>query len=513
MRLPNIGRVRALAIALALVITILIQPPDLPAGDLTLEQAVDLALNQTTRGSMIRGRLDIAQMNYDAKRINFYVPEISINGSLPSYAEDESYRPYTNPYDKELFETTNLDFTSNIRLRQSLITGGVVTATANLIAQDNRYPDTRFNRQLEYFVNEDSRRGFLDLSLQQPLLRPSQAKFELNNRRDNLTIAEMTRAEEQANLKQEVTAAYLMMLRLSVQRNMYEAQFESARLQAEIDSMKLADGILAEDDYLLSVSARLDAELQMFEVEADLEQQRSELSMLLDLDPQDSLRLFEPEPGEHLSEQLSNRLAAAWVSSVPVRKAEHEYYKAERNADFTSGEHGLTGDLEASYSLGRQNIERERFDPEGDDRVTLEDNIKTMGWQVSLVFSLPVWDGGAGRAEVEAARFQAEQSRLEYESAKYEARASLVTLIDQLDVGHRRLGIVAKQVELAQNKLEIARERHQNGEISMITLLESEVFYLETRDKYLEELSSYLSNRISLEGMFVENPFEHKSEG
>jgi outer membrane protein TolC len=251
----------------------------------------------------------------------------------------------------------------------------------------------------------------------------------------------------------------------------------------------------------------------MFEVEADLEQQRSELSMLLDLDPQDSLRLFEPEPGEHLSEQLSNRLAAAWVSSVPVRKAEHEYYKAERNADFTSGEHGLTGDLEASYSLGRQNIERERFDPEGDDRVTLEDNIKTMGWQVSLVFSLPVWDGGAGRAEVEAARFQAEQSRLEYESAKYEARASLVTLIDQLDVGHRRLGIVAKQVELAQNKLEIARERHQNGEISMITLLESEVFYLETRDKYLEELSSYLSNRISLEGMFVENPFEHKSEG
>jgi hypothetical protein len=113
------GRLLAPALALLMLST-----AGLAAHDLTLEQTLDIAINRTSRGGMIGGRLEVARMNYHAKRINFYVPEISINGNLPTYAEDKSYRPYLNPYDKELFETTNLDFTSNIRLRQSLITGG-----------------------------------------------------------------------------------------------------------------------------------------------------------------------------------------------------------------------------------------------------------------------------------------------------------------------------------------------------------------------------------------------------
>ena len=472
------------------------------ARDLTLNQALDMALNKTSSGEMIRGRLEVARMNYHAKRINFYVPEISINGNLPTYAEDKSYRPYTNPYDKELFETQNLDFTSNIRLRQSLVTGGVLTATANLLAQDNRYPDTRFSKEFGYFVDETSKRGFLDLSLQQPLLRPSQARYDLHNRRDDLTIAEMSLREEAAALKREVADAYLTMLRYSVQQQMHDALYESARLQAEIDSAKLADGILSEEDYLLSVSSRLDAELAKFEIEVQTEQQRGELASLLNVDPSETLKLSEPQPGEHVETALTDRLLAAWQKSVPVRKAEYSYYKAERAADFSSAEHGLTGDLEASYSLGQQNIERERFNSELGETATTTDDVNTAGWQVSLVFSLPVWDGGAGRAEVEAARFEAEQSRLEYESAKQETRAELVTLVNQIDVNFRRLQILVKQVELAQNKLAIAQDRYDNGEISMITLLESKVFHLESKDKYLEELANYLTNRIDLEGKF-----------
>jgi multidrug efflux system outer membrane protein len=355
------------------------------------------------------------------------------------------------------------------------------------------------------FVDETSRRGFLDLSLAQPLLRPSQAKYDLHNRRDDLTIAELTRREEETALRQEVSEAYLSMLRYSVQQQMYEAEFESARLQTEIDSAKLIDGILSEEDYLTSVSSRLDAELERFEIEAQTEQQRGTLAMLLDIDPQETLRLSEPQPGEQVEPALATRLVAAWEQSVPVRKAEYAYYKADRAAGFKSAEYGLTGDLEASYSLGQQNIERERLNTETGENALLEDDVNTSGWQVSLVFSLPVWDGGAGRAEIEVARFGAEQARLEYESAKQETKAELATLVNQVDVSYRRLAIITKQVELAQNKLDIAQERFDNGEISMITYLESRVFLLETKDRYLEELSNYFTNRIQLEGKFPVN--------
>jgi hypothetical protein len=41
---------------------------------LTLEDAVDIALNRTSRGEMIRGNLEVAELNYFARKINFYLP-------------------------------------------------------------------------------------------------------------------------------------------------------------------------------------------------------------------------------------------------------------------------------------------------------------------------------------------------------------------------------------------------------------------------------------------------------
>lgn len=501
MRMAKSGFGKCLTFALA---ALLLLPALLQARDLTLQKALDIAVNRTSRGGMIQGRLEVAQMNYDAKRINFYVPEISINGNLPTYAEDKSYRPYSGNYDKAVYQTKNLDFNSNIQLQQSLITGGVLTAKANLLAQDNSYPDTRFPKEYALFVSENSKRGYLDLSLDQPLFRPSQAKYDLHNRHDDLTIAQMTQREEESALKKEVAEAYLMMLRYAVQKQIYAAKFESARLQADIDSAKMSDGILSEDDFLTSVSNRLDAELAKSENDSQAEQQRGQLAMLLDIDPSETLELHEPAVQERLDTDVTDRLVASWEKSVPVRKAEKTYLKADRSADYAAAGHGITGDLQASYSLGRQKIEQD-YDTTIAGTSSRSEDVSTSGWQVSLVFSLPVWDGGAGRAAVEAAHFEAEQARLEYESAKQEAKSSLRTLINQIDVNYRRLQIIAKQIELAQSKLDIAQDRYDNGEISMITFLESKVTYLETKDKYLEEMSSYLTNRFDLEGKFSAN--------
>lgn len=487
----------------ALLLALFALPGQVAARDLTLQQALDIALNQTARGGMIRGRADVAEMKYQAKHINFYVPQVSINGTLPTYSEDQSYRPFTSQYDKQLFKTRSLEFTSYLQASQSLITGGVVTAQANLLAQDNRYPDTHFERSLNLFVNENTSQGSLNLTLQQPLLRPSSAKFELNNAKDDFSIATMTKREEQSTLEGEVIDAYVNLLRLSVKRDMYTDAYESAQLQAEIDSSKFAEGILSEEDFLLSASARLDAELAKFEVETQTEDQRRKLALLLDIDVSEELKLKEPEVTSHFTEQDKQQMIDSWETTVPVRKAEVQYRKSGRSADYNASGHGLTGDLQASYSVGRQNISTERLDSLGGSNRTAHENVSTSGWSVALVLALPIWDGGSGRAEVEAARFEAEQYRLEYQQARQNTRAEVVNLVNQVDVSYRRLQIMKKQIDLAANKLKIAQARFDNGEISEITLLESKVFLLDSRDKYLEELNTYLTDRTTLEGMFL----------
>ena len=467
------------------------------ARDMTLESAMDVALNHTAKGEMIRGDLEVARMKYSARRINLYLPEISINGSLPSYQINESYRPYSSSFDKQLYQERNLNYQSFIQLKQSLFTGGNLVAQANLLKEDNRYPDIRFDAASGLRVNENSQRGFLNLELEQPLFRPSSVKNDLHNTRDDFEIAKMSRIEDETALRKEVTEAYLGVLQQTLQLQIARDELERTTLKVGIDSAKLEDGVISEEDYLLSTSDRLDAELSVFDIETKLEESRREMRTLLDLEAAEGLSLAEPPLPDHFDSEQGQRYAAGWETTVPVVKAQYQFAKAERAAEFEASGHGLTGDLKASYSMGRQKIERERHDD------SIEENINTSGWTVSLDFSLPIWDGGAGRASEKAAKYDAERARYEYTRARRSARASIINLVNQLDVSFERLKIISKQIELADNRLQIARDRYADGQISMLTLLETKVSYLQNKDRYLEELKSYLLNRIELQGKFI----------
>jgi len=471
--------------------------------DLTLDKAVDIALNKTARGGMIVGKQEVAQENFNAKRINFYVPEISVNGSLPAYAVDESFRFFGGSPQKELYRTKELNFASFVELNQSLITGGDLTITANLTKNNDRYPDTRrfdFDGNpiaLNTFVNEDRRQGFFNFTLAQPLFRPSSARFELNNRRDEMDIARMTKISEQAALTKEVTQSYLTLLQEDIRSILYADKLESAQLKANIDSSKFSDGIMSEEDLLQSTSALLDAQLQKFDFDNQIRDQRREMAMLLDLDAEEQFNLAEPQVVDSYDEKQKETMLANWQSSINIVKARKAFEIAERAASYAAAGHGIKGDLNASYSLGRGKIETQYEDGK------IKDNINTTGWTVALNVRVPVWDGGAGGAEVKAAWFAADQSKLEYQRAEKQARADIVNLLNQLDVSYRRLDIMQKQIVLASNRLKIAEERFQNGEISKVTYLESKIFYSETKDKYLEELKTYLVNKVDLESKFT----------
>lgn len=472
------------------------------AVDLTLDQAIEMALNKTARGDIIDGKLEVAEQNYHAKRINFYLPEISINGSLPSYAVDESFRFFGGSTQKQLYKTRELNFRSFVELNQSLITGGELTITANLTKNDDRYPDTRRLDMignpisLGSFINENSKQGFFNFNLTQPLFRPSTARNELNNKRDDMDIAHIDRILEHAALKKEVTQSYISLIQAEVKSNMFDDKLESARLQAQIDTAKFKDSILSQEELLQSTSALLDAELESFEFETTQSDQKREMTLLLDLDASETFELSEPNVTGHLTEAERQQMLTNWENSIDLIKARKEFEKAERNASFAAAGHGIQGDLNASYSLGRGDITTDYSD------FSENDNIKTTGWTVALNVRVPVWDGGAGGAAVKAAWFEADQAKLEYQRAEKKAQAEIVNLLNALDVSYRRLDIIQRQIGLADYRLNIAEERYNNGEISKLTYLESRIFYLETKDKYLEELKLYLVNNIDLESKF-----------
>jgi len=459
--------------------------------ELTLDEAIALAVTRTSRAEIIRGNLEVAETNYFAERVNFYLPEISINGNVPAYSVNESFRFYGGLGRKQLVKTTDFDFTGNIQLKQSLISGGDLTVRGNLLRGDARYP---LWSDLDVTVEQNARQSYFDFEFEQPLLKPSDAKNDLNNKKDDLGIARLAKLEEVAALKKEVTEAYFGVLQLSLKEELTRDKLESARLKAEVDSVKLRDGVISEENWLESASARLDAELEQFDIDNQLQEKNRELAILLDFEASETILSAPLEITQHLDEREKKMLIEQWEESVDVRKAHYEYRKEQRTADYAASAHGLNGNLAAKYSLGRGKVMTEGME---------DDNIKANSWEVSLNFTYPVWDGGASGAAVKAARLSEEKARIECERTKRSARAEIVNLINRLDVSFRKLGLLNQQIELAKSKLDIAKFRLDDGQISMIIYLESKIDHLEAKDKYLEELKSYLLDKIALEGKYT----------
>ena len=178
--------------------------------------------------------------------------------------------------------------------------------------------------------------------------------------------------------------------------------------------------------------------------------------------------------------------------------AGYQYQREQRTARHEERSHGLSGELTASYAMGRGTV------------VTpgqVDDEIKTSSWQLSLRFTYPLWDGGASKAAIQAARLRAERARLEFETRQRAAQAAITDVFNRLEVSYQRLDLLRNQVDFAAQRLDIARLRKDNGEISEVQFLERRVEKLEADDAYLEELRNYYVTRQELESRWNEEAF------
>ncbi len=470
------------------------------AIDLSLSDAVEMALQKSNRGAIIEGDLEVAKQQYQAERINFYVPEISINGQLPVYSVSENFDNIFGQPEKTLNRRTRFDFDADITLKQSLITGGDFTLQSRLFNRDSKYPqlttiyDSSGNviaRNI-FEENQIDKQGQFDFKLTQPILKPSQPKYDLKNKKDDLKIAEIVRIEETTKLKIEVIEAYFGILQSKLQYDIESYKTKSAQIQKDIDSSKFSEGILSEEAWLTSASNLLDAELEKYDKENEKLEKKRELALLLDIDFSEGINTSKPVLTERITESQKKIYLNSWENSIELLKAHYDYNKAKRAADFTASSHGLTGTVEANYSLVRGNTELKQS----------ISTINTDSWGLSVNFTLPIWDGGSKGAEIKAARISAKKSQIAFEKVKKSAKAQITTLINKLDISFQKLSVLQKQIELAKNKLDIAKFRYEDGQISTLEFLESKIYYLETQDKLLLELKEYYKSKFELEGTF-----------
>ena len=117
----------------------------------------------------------------------------------------------------------------------------------------------------------------------------------------------------------------------------------------------------------------------------------------------------------------------------------------------------------------------------------------------SLSVSIPIFQGLSRQRNLEAARVQEEDLRLQLRSQEIALRASLSASLGQVSTAYAAARIEERNVELADEQLRLARERYQIGEISFVELVDAETVKAEADRDLVAAVYAYHDAVTSLE--------------
>jgi outer membrane protein TolC len=470
-----------------------------PAADqtMTLDSALQQLLEQTTRGRIIAGQHQVAQDKFDAEKIGYYLPEISLNTTLPTYAYTEDYNTYPGFTDPILFKRNNIGANGNIRMRQKVLTGGDVTFETRVNARNDEYPSGVYgadNTFLGFETAIDKRRlANLYLQFNQPLFQTSETRSAYYQARDNLNKADIEYWIAQADLKKEGITAYFDLLIARIDRLIAENESQLSAYNAKWDSVKFTDSVITEEAWIESKSDRLEKQLAAYDAEANLSEKTNNFIHLLDLPVGSDVELAIPPVPPTPSEARTRHILADIDNASDVQLAWINMEISERNLGQTRSSLGVNGTLNASYSIGQGKVTQSKPDRE------LEENIDTKDWQVSLNLSYPIWDGGASKANLHSQELSYESARLEYLAAQRRARNNLEILLRRIQINHDKLSLLLQEVDLAKTKLDEAEGRFSGGMISEAALLENRNYYEEARKSLMTTMKDHYLDLTDLE--------------
>ncbi len=464
---------------------------------MTLDSALEHLLGETTRGRIIKGQHQVARDKFDAEKIGYYLPEISFNTTLPTYAYTEDYNTYPGFTDPILFKRNNIGANGNIRMRQKVLTGGDVTFETRVNVRNDEYPTGVYgpdNSFIGFRTAIDKRRlANLYLQFNQPLFQTSETRSAYFQARDNLDKSDIEYWRAQADLKKEGITAYFDLLIARVDKSIAENQSQLASYNAKWDSVKFEDSVITEEAWIESKSTRLEKQLAAYDAEANLSEKTNNFIHLLDLPVGSDIKLEIPPTPATPSETRTRHLLADVDNSSDVQLARINMEISERNLGQTRSSLGVNGTLNASYSIGQGKVTQSKPEKE------LAENIDTKDWQVSLNLSYPIWDGGASKANLHSQELSYESARLEYLAAQRRARNNLEILLRRIQINHDKLSLLMQEVDLAETKLREAEERYDTGLISEAALLENRNYYEEARKSLMTTMKDHYLDLTELE--------------
>ena len=416
---------------------------------LTLDRALGIAMTNSPdiRRSILnleRSRESLNAQNA-ALKSNFSLSLTPVDYNLTRDYDDFQATWYTN-------EATRSYGTFTIA-QPIKLTDATLSLNNKLSWQDTYVETDQSPRINKSFSNN------LFLSFNQPLFTYNRTKLQLRELELDLENATLQNAIQKLNIEKNVTQGFY---------NVYQNQMSLQIAREEYDNMQQSYEIIKN-----KVEAGLSAMEELYQAELNLATSKSNYQnqqVLLD-NSKDAfkqfigLSLFEEitvlanVTHEPVQIDLEKAIEYGLSNRMELRQREIDIENSQFDLVRTSAMNEFKGDMSVSVGLFGDN---EQF---GDIYET-----PTKNPQVSLSFSIPLWDWGEKKSRIKATEANIKTRELSHEDERNNIIISIRTVYRNLQNLENQIEIARQNEKNAQLTYEINLERYKNGDLTSMDL-------------------------------------------
>jgi multidrug efflux system outer membrane protein len=294
-------------------------------------------------------------------------------------------------------------------------------------------------------------------------------------------------ADIQISVTAEVALTYIQLrgvqARLIIAQNNLESQSETL----QITNWRVQAGLLTSLEAEQARATSEQTKAQIPALRTNIEQINHSLAVLCGQPPV-ALRteLSEIQPIPQANEGLTMSIPAETLRQRPdVRTAEHQVATAW--ARVKQADAALYPNFQISGSVGWRAL-----------TIGALSNSASLVAAILSNVSLPVFDAGAGRAQVRAQQAVFEQLRMSYQSTALNALKEVEDAIVAINGDRERLVGLRNAAEAAANAALMARQRYTSGLVDFQTVLETQRSLLNTQDAVASSTTDLSADHVRL---------------
>jgi len=416
---------------------------------LTLHESIQLALRQGYAVQNATSQYLSSKKSYESalRRLR---TSVNLSVQAPSFSESLSnqFNPSTQLYEFYQLKTTRVE--GGLTIVQPLVlTGGTLTLSESIFGRDQVSGLTGFSQSgRDYFNN------FL-VQFSQPLLTPNIYRINADRASIGVEQARSDYIKNQLDVVYSVTQSFYMLYQLTQRLDIAQEQVKQNEGSYQTAKNKFSAGLIPEVEVLQSEVDLVTSQNDLLNAEQALAATKNTFRLLLGLPLDDEVELVASLAYKAVPIDTETAVQAALKNRSEVANADLNRELRRMEIGLAESRNDFRVDLTASYGFNRDDTQLSRvFRDVGRTR------------SAALTFSVPIFDWGSNRLEIESAEVQHRNAVATADYVRQQIRQEILDLISRIRLAESRIKVLEKVVAVAQKSYDISLGRFQAGTIN-----------------------------------------------